>query len=102
MIENCSLFLQDLVDLVLKSKQKEKEDTEILELNCKTVVSDYFISNSDQGLNLTKQQFWDSLRIRYERGLPNIPSSCACSSKTDIQHAKREDLYRHDTTIYEI
>ena len=34
---------------------------------------------SDHGFDLTKQQFWDSLRLRYGWVLPNMPSTC-CSA----------------------
>ena len=42
---------------------------------------------SDQGYDLNKQQFWDSIRLRYGWRLANIPSTCSCGSKMDIQHA---------------
>ena len=42
---------------------------------------------SDHGFHLTKQQFWDSLRLRYSGVLLNIPSTCCCSAKMDAQHA---------------
>ena len=42
---------------------------------------------SDHGFDLTKQQFWDSLRLRYGWVLPNMPSMCCCSGKMDVQHA---------------
>ena len=40
---------------------------------------------SDHGFDRTKQQFWDSLRLRYGWALPNIPSTCC--AKMDAQHA---------------
>ena len=42
---------------------------------------------SDQGYDLNKQQFWDSIRLRYGWRLGNIPSTCSCGSKMDTQHA---------------
>ena len=48
---------------------------------------------SDHGFDQTKQQFWDSLRLRYGWVPPNMPSTCFCSGKMDVQHAvscKRE------------
>ena len=44
-------------------------------------------SISDHGFDLTKQQFWDSLRLRYGWALPNMPSTCGFSAKMDVQHA---------------
>ena len=41
---------------------------------------------SDHGFDLTKQQFWDSLRLRYGWVLPNMPSTCCYSAKMDVQH----------------
>ena len=38
------------------------------------------------GFDLTKQQFWDALRLRYGWSIPNLPTTCACGSKYDIQH----------------
>ena len=34
----------------------------------------------DQGLDLNKQEFRDSLRMRYNLPLEGLPSSCACGS----------------------
>ena len=42
---------------------------------------------SDQRYDLNKQQFWDCVRLRYGWRLTNIPSTCSCGSKMDIQHA---------------
>ena len=42
---------------------------------------------TDHGFDLIKQQFWDSLRLRYGWILPNMPSTCCCSAKMDIHHA---------------
>ena len=42
---------------------------------------------SDQGYDLNKQQFWDCVRLHYGWRLTNIPSTCTCESKMDIQHA---------------
>ena len=42
---------------------------------------------SDQGYYLNKQQFWYCVRLRNGWRLTNIPSTCSCGSKMDIQHA---------------
>ena len=39
------------------------------------------------GFDLNKQQFWDSVRLRYIWVLSNLPSMCACVSRFDVQHA---------------
>ena len=48
-----------------------------------------------------KQQFWDSLRLRYGWVLLNMPPTCCCSAKIEVQHAvscKRRGFVtiRHD------
>ena len=42
---------------------------------------------SEEGYDLTKQLFWDLIRIRYGWILTRLPSNCECGSKFDIQHA---------------
>ena len=42
---------------------------------------------SDHELGLTKQQFWESYRLRYDWVLLNMPHICCCSAKIDVQHA---------------
>ncbi|XP_057296729.1 uncharacterized protein LOC130625645 [Hydractinia symbiolongicarpus] len=39
------------------------------------------------GYYLTKEQFFDALRIRYNWELPRLPFECACGSKFDLAHA---------------
>ena len=39
------------------------------------------------GFELSKQQFWDSIRLRYGWENSNLPTSCPCGSKFDIQHS---------------
>ena len=42
---------------------------------------------SDHELGLTKQQFWESYRLRYDWVLLNMRHICCCSAKIDVQHA---------------
>ena len=42
---------------------------------------------SEHGLELSKQQFWDSISLRYVWGITNLPTFCPCRSKFDIQHS---------------
>ena len=42
---------------------------------------------SEEGYDLTKQLFWDLIRIRYGCTLTRLPSNCECGIKFDIQHA---------------
>ena len=42
---------------------------------------------SDQGLALNKQEFRDSLRLRYDLPLVDLPSHCVCGDKFTLGHA---------------
>ena len=42
---------------------------------------------SDQGLALNKQEFRDSLRMRYDLPLGDLPSHCVCGDKFTVGHA---------------
>ena len=55
----------------------------------------------DQGLVLNKQEFRDSLRLRYNMPLSDLPSKCVCGEKYTVCHAlscKNEGFVaqRHD------
>ena len=41
----------------------------------------------DQGLVLNKQEFRDSLRLRYNMPLSDLPSKCVCGEKYSVCHA---------------
>ena len=42
---------------------------------------------SEEGYDLTKQLFWDLIRIRYGWTLTKLPAYCECGEKLDLQHA---------------
>ena len=42
---------------------------------------------TEHGFELSKQQFWDSVRLRYGWEIANLPTFCPCGSKFDIQHS---------------
>ena len=42
---------------------------------------------TDIGFELSKQQFSDLIRLRYGWERRNLPTSCLCRSKFDIQHS---------------
>ena len=55
-------------------------------------------------VELSKQQFWDSLRLHDGWEIDNLPTSCPCGSIFDIRHSmscKKVVLYWRDITIYE-
>ena len=41
----------------------------------------------DHGFYLNKQEFWDSVKIRYGISLSRLPSRCACGEKFTVDHA---------------
>ena len=41
------------------------------------------------GFELSKQQFWDSVRLGYDWEITNLPKFCPCGSKFNIQHSMR-------------
>ena len=60
------------------------------------------ISLKDQGLTLIKQEFRDSLRLRYNLPLQDLPSTCACGEPFDVSHAlscKKEGLWFNSMTV---
>ena len=42
---------------------------------------------SEEGYHLTKQLFWDLIRIRYGWTLTRLQAYCECCEKFDLQHA---------------
>ena len=56
----------------------------------------------EHGFTLTKSEFRDTLVLRYNRTIKDLPTSCSCSQKFDVNHeltCKRGDfiIMRHDT-----
>ena len=41
----------------------------------------------EDGYELSKQEFWDALQIRYDWPLDRIPTHCPCGTKFDVAHA---------------
>ena len=37
--------------------------------------------------SLSKQEFWDLVKMRYERPLSRLPNMCSCGAKHDLQHS---------------
>ena len=40
----------------------------------------------EYGFCLNKQQFWDSIHIRYGWDIKNMPTTSSCGAKFDYQH----------------
>ena len=41
---------------------------------------------NEYGFELSKQQFWDAIRLRYGWNISRLPTICPCGSKFNIQH----------------
>lgn len=41
----------------------------------------------EHGFYLNKQEFWDSVKIRYGIPLSRLPSKCACGENFNVEHA---------------
>ena len=67
---------------------KNENDKRLLELSTQTGVSNWLtvLPITEFGFELSKQQFWDSIRLRYGWDISNLPTTCPCGSKFDIQH----------------
>ena len=72
-----------MTDFITKSSQKHLNDIR-QEKRVSNWLKAYPIN--DQGYDLKKQQFWDCVRLHCGWRLMNIPSTCSCGSKMDIQH----------------
>ena len=42
---------------------------------------------TEHPFELSKQHFWDSIRLRYGWEIANLPTVCPCGIKFDIQHS---------------
>ena len=42
---------------------------------------------TEHGFELSKQQFWDYVRLHYGWEIANLPTFCPCGSQFDIQHS---------------
>ena len=57
----------------------------------------------DQGLVLNKQEFRDSLRLRHNMPMSDLPSKFACGENYTVCHAlscKNEGSWRRDTMVF--
>ena len=41
----------------------------------------------EEGYSLSKQEFWDLVKIRYGWPLSRLPNMCSCGAKYDFQHS---------------
>ena len=84
-----------------------EEQKRVNELNGEQGTSSWLttIPLSEEGYRLTKQLFWDLIRISYGWTLTRPPSNCEFGIKFDIQHAlscKKGDFVSLDTTTSKV
>ena len=70
----------------LKDNMSEKSKR-LLQLSTEKGVSNWLtmLPIAEYGFELSKQQFWDSISLRYGWEISKLPT-CPCESKCDIQH----------------
>ena len=77
---------EQLNELRLKFSDQQKR---LNELNQEQGASSWLTTLPilDEGYDLTKQLFWDLIRIRYGWILTGLSTNCECGTKFDIKHA---------------
>ncbi len=65
------------------------ENRRILEASSEKGASNWLnvLPIKDEGFYLEKQAFWDSLYLRYNIKLRNVPAKCVCGKAMDVDHA---------------
>ena len=75
---------------VIERSTTEMNDKEkrLVDISTQTGVSNWLtvLPITEFGFELSKQQFWDSIRFRYCWEISSLPTSCPYGSKFDIQH----------------
>ena len=76
----------ELQSILANSDESTKR---MMEAICQKGVSNWLtaIPIRDQWLELTKQEFWDAVKLRYNWPLERIPSFCACGATFNVAHA---------------
>ena len=71
----------------LKDNMSEKSKR-LLQLSTEKGVSNWLtmLPIAEYGFELSKQQFWDSISLRYGWEISKLPTTYPCGSKFDIQH----------------
>ena len=66
--------------------EKEKR---LVKISTEKGVSNWLtmVPNTEHGFELSKQQFWVSIRLRYGWEIANLPTFCPCGGKFDIHHS---------------
>ena len=85
-----------LQELIVQMDEKEKQ---LVKISTEKGLSNWLtmLPIPKHGFELSKQQFWDSIRLCYGSEIANRPIFCPCGSKFDIQHSiscKKGDFVR--------
>jgi len=84
--EKESIHQLKLDDILLHLNTQQKRLNEIArEKGVSNWLNAYPIK--EYGFDLTKEQFWDSINIRYGWPISNLPTTCACGTKFTFQHS---------------
>ena len=75
-----------LQELIVQMDEKEKQ---LVKISTEKGLSNWLtmLRITKHGFELSKQEFWDSVRLRYGSEIANLPIFCPCGSKFDIQHS---------------
>ena len=82
-----------------------KKSKRLLRLSTKKGVSNWLtmLSITKYGFELSKQQFWDSVCLRYGWEISKLPTTCPCGNKFGIQNSSCKKggfvTIRHDDLI---
>ena len=78
-----NIYLKNLEESFTKDQKRLNEINRENEVSSDWLLVLPIVEN---GFDLTKQQFWDSI-IRYSWPIANLPTTCACGSTSTIQHS---------------
>ena len=80
------LYKQQLNEIKETLDESQKRQNEIIrEPGCSAWLVTLPIG--DYNYNLTKQEFWDAIKLQYNWPIPNLPSRCVCGEKYDVHHS---------------
>ena len=80
---NCKSFLQEL------NVQMNEKEKRLVKISTEKGISNWLtmLPITEHTFELSKQQFWDSVRLPYGWEIANLPTFCQCGSKFDIEHS---------------
>ena len=81
-----SNYKRCLQELIVQMDEKEKQ---LVKISTKKGLPNWLtmLPITKHGFELSRQQFWESVRLRYGSEIANLATFCPCGSKFDIQHS---------------